>query len=290
MTEFSLHLQGDEPYTMDDLQAVLRRLLAPDGCPWDRVQTHMSLRKNMIEEAYEVVDAIDSGRPERLADELGDVLLQVVFHAALAERDKEFSLSNITDHLVRKLIFRHSHVFGTDTADTPDDVLSVWDTNKQKEKGHRSVSETLLDIPEGLPALMRADKLQKKASKVGFDWPHAEGALNKVEEELEEIKIAISDADLPPFEKISSEKSPAAYAEIEEEVGDFLFAAVNYARLLGIDPEVALTRSNRKFTRRFSSVESLAKEDGKSLSDMQLEEMDALWDIVKHKEKNGVGS
>ncbi len=287
MTKFSLIEQGDIKYEMEDLLAVIRRLLAPDGCPWDRVQTHESLRKNMIEEAYEVVDAIDSGVPERLADELGDVLLQVVFHAALAERDQEFSFSDITDHISRKLISRHSHVFGTDSADTPEAVLSVWDRNKQKEKGHRLVSEMLADIPEGLPALMRAEKLQKRAAKVGFDWPDAEGALDKLKEEREEIAQALSDAGLPPYEKVNWEKSPAAYADIEEEVGDFLFAAVNYARLLGIDPEVALTRSNRKFTRRFTSVEELARGSGKELSGMDLSEMDALWDAVKEKEQNG---
>jgi tetrapyrrole methylase family protein/MazG family protein len=287
MTEFSLARQGDTKYEMNDLIEVLRYLLSPDGCPWDRVQTHESLRKNMIEEAYEVVDAIDSGRPERIADELGDVLLQVVFHAVLAERDKEFSISDVTDHISRKLISRHSHVFGSDSAVTPDDVLSVWEKNKQKEKGHRMVSEMLEDIPEGLPALMRAGKLQKRAAKVGFDWPDAEGALDKVKEELEEIGQALSDAGLPPYEKVSRENSPDAFSEIEEEFGDFLFAAVNYARLLGIDPEVALSRSNHKFTRRFSSVEELAIERGMELSEMDLQEMDSLWEAVKKKEKSG---
>ena len=286
MTEFDLNRQGAAKYTIEELIAVVRRLFAPDGCPWDRAQTHESLRRNLPEEAYEAVDAIDSGRSERIADELGDVLLQVLMHSAIAERDGEFLFDDVTDNLSRKLISRHSHVFGTDTADSPDVVLTVWDKNKMREKGHASFSETLTDVPAGLPALMRADKLQKRAAKAGFDWPDAAGAREKINEELAEVEDVLLKNGKPLYEKLSAEKDAAVHREAEAEVGDLLFACVNYARLLGIDPEIALNRTNAKFIRRFTGVEGLAQKDGRKLDEMSLEEMDLLWDQVKKTEKS----
>lgn len=286
MTEFDLNRQGAAKYTIEDLIAVVRRLFAPDGCPWDRAQTHESLRRNLPEEAYEAVDAIDSGRSERIADELGDVLLQVLMHSAIAERDGEFQFDDVTNNLSRKLISRHSHVFGTDTADSPDAVLTVWDKNKMREKGHASFSETLTDVPAGLPALMRADKLQKRAAKAGFDWPDAAGAREKINEELAEVEDVLLKNGKPLYEKLSAEKDAAVHREAEAEVGDLLFACVNYARLLGIDPEIALNRTNAKFIRRFTGVEGLAQKDGRKLDEMSLEEMDLLWDQVKKTEKS----
>jgi len=286
MTEFDLNRQGAAKYTIEDLMAVVRRLFAPDGCPWDRAQTHESLRRNLPEEAYEAVDAIDSGRSERIADELGDVLLQVLMHSAIAERDGEFAFEDVTDNLSRKLISRHSHVFGTDTANSPDDVLTVWDKNKMREKGHASFSETLADVPAGLPALMRADKLQKRAAKAGFDWPDAAGAREKINEELAEVEEVLLKNGRPLYEKLSAEKDAAVHREAEAEAGDLLFACVNYARLLGIDPEIALNRTNAKFIRRFTGVEVLAQEDGRKLDEMSLEEMDLLWDQVKKTEQS----
>jgi len=286
MTEFDLNRQGAAKYTIEDLIAVVRRLFAPDGCPWDRAQTHESLRRNLPEEAYEAVDAIDSGRSERIADELGDVLLQVLMHSAIAERNGEFLFDDVTDNLSRKLISRHSHVFGTDTADSPDAVLTVWDKNKMREKGHASFSETLTDVPAGLPALMRADKLQKRAAKAGFDWPDAAGAREKINEELAEVEDVLLKNGKPLYEKLSAEKDAAVHREAEAEVGDLLFACVNYARLLGIDPEIALNRTNAKFIRRFTGVEGLAQKDGRKLDEMSLEEMDLLWDQVKKTEKS----
>ena len=258
MTELDISLQGETQYTIEDFIAVIRRLLAPDGCPWDRVQTHASLRQNLIEEAYETVDAIDSGHTDRIKDELGDVLLQVVFHAALAERDGEFTFTDITDNISRKLISRHSHVFGSDEADSPDAVISVWDKNKMREKGHSTFAQTLTDVPSGLPALMRGEKLQKRAAKAGFDWPDAQGALEKVKEEMLEIEEALSRNGRPLYNKLHAESDFEVFDEVESEVGDLLFAAVNYARLLGIDPETALNRTNAKFVRRFGAVEVLA--------------------------------
>ena len=285
MTEFDLARQGKERYSMDDFLAIIGRLLGPDGCPWDRVQSHHSLRQNMIEEAYETVDAIDSGVSDRVKDELGDVLLQVVFHAALEERDGGFVFTDVTDTISRKLISRHSHVFGKDEADSPDAVISVWDKNKMIEKGHTTFSQTLQDVPSGLPALMRSEKLQKRAAKAGFDWPDAKGARDKIKEELSEIEEALSTAAMPIYGKLDEGSHAEVFSAVEGEVGDLLFAVVNYARLLGINPEVALNRANGKFVRRFKAVEDMAQEDGKDLSHMNLTEMDRLWDRVKMNEK-----
>ena len=273
-------------YEMADLTTVLNRLVAPDGCPWDREQTHASIRRNMIEEAYEAVDAIDSREVARIVDELGDVLLQVLLHAAIAEKNGSFELTDVTDNLCRKLISRHTHIFGDDEADSGAASLAVWEKNKMKEKGLRSYAETLTDLPKGLPALMRAEKLQKRAGKAGFDWADAEGAYEKVHEELGEIRDALMEAGHPPFAKVDETTEPSLYDELEKEMGDFLFAAVNYSRLLGVEPEVALSRSNEKFIRRFTQVELLAEREGRKLTEMSLAEMDVLWEAVKREERS----
>lgn len=285
MADNDWNLNQKELFSGDDLRNIMRRLLTPDGCPWDRAQTHETIRKNLIEEAYETVDAIDSGKPERIMDELGDVLLQVVFHAAIAEKSGTFTYDNVTDAISRKLISRHSHVFGSDSADSPEAVLSVWDKNKMLEKGHTSFSQTLQDVPEGIPALMRSEKLQKRAAKAGFDWPDAKGALEKIDEELKEISDELAESGAAPYEKIDEGNSPDLYSRVEDEVGDLLFAAVNYSRLLGIDPEVALNRANNKFVGRFSVMEEIAATQGDSLSDMSLAEMDEVWEIAKEAER-----
>jgi tetrapyrrole methylase family protein/MazG family protein len=272
-------------FTGEDLRNIMRRLLAPDGCPWDRAQTHETIRKNLIEEAYETVDAIDSGNPDRIMDELGDVLLQVVFHAAIAEKSGTFTYDHVTDAISRKLISRHSHVFGSDSADSPEAVLSVWDKNKMLEKGHTSFSQTLQDVPDGIPALMRSEKLQKRAAKAGFDWPDAKGALEKIDEELKEISDELVKSGAALYEKVDAESSPDLFSRVEEEVGDLLFAAVNYSRLLGIDPEVALNRANNKFVGRFSVMEEIAATRGDNLSDMNLVQMDEVWEIAKEAER-----
>ena len=279
MTEFDLLKQGEKKYTMEDANEVLTRLLAPDGCPWDREQTHISLRQNMIEEAYEAVDAIDSGDSRRFSDELGDVLLQVLLHSKISEKDGTFSLLDVTDNLCRKLISRHTHIFGKDTASSGEESFAIWEKNKIIEKGLQSASETLSDLPKALPSLMRADKLQKRAAKVGFDWDSPDGALEKVQEEIEEVKEVLEE------KRISLQKKDAeALSELEGELGDFLFAAVNYVRLLGVDPEVALHRCNEKFIRRFSQMEKLAIKEKKDFALLSFEEKDTLWNKVKEVE------
>ena len=284
MTNKDWDLNQEGLFSGDDLRNIMRRLLAPDGCPWDRAQTHETIRKNLIEEAYETVDAIDSGKPERIMDELGDILLQVVFHAAIAEKNGTFTYDNVTNAICRKLISRHSHVFGSDSADSPEAVLSVWDKNKMLEKGHTSFSQTLQDVPEGIPALMRSEKLQKRAAKAGFDWPDAKGALDKIGEELKEINDVLLNSGAGLYEKVDAGTHPALFSRLEEEVGDLLFAVVNYSRLLGIDTEVALNRANNKIIGRFSSMEEIAGSRGDNLDEMNLAQMDEVWEIAKEAE------
>lgn len=266
---------------MQNLVSVMRYLMGPQGCPWDRVQTHESIRKNLIEEAYEAVDAIDSKDPQKIKDELGDVLLQVVFHSVIAEKEGVFNLDDIANQMSQKLVRRHSHIFGKDQASSPDEVLSVWEKNKMNEKGQQTFSETLADLPQSLPALMRSEKLQKRAAKAGFDWPDAQGGHDKIFEEMEEIRQAFKDAQAPTFTKIDTLSEPQLFSKIEDEVGDLLFAAVNFSRLMGIDPEVALNHSNNKFINRFAVMEKMVLNDKKSIEDMSLEEMDIYWEKAK---------
>ncbi len=251
---------------------LVERLRGADGCPWDREQTRESLKPMLIEEAYEVLDALDGTSPPELKEELGDLLFQVVFHAQIAEEKGEFHLADIIDRLHEKMIRRHPHVFGGADLRTAEDVLKNWEDIKAAEKGVRSASEpgtekSLLDgIPSKLPALHEAYQITAKASRVGFDWARLEHVLAKLREEMEEILQA---------------RAGGAESRIADEVGDLLFAAVNVARFLGVDPETALRRSNKKFGRRFRHVESSIKAQGRELKDSTLAEMDALWDEAK---------
>lgn len=265
-------------YSFEELLAIMSFLRSPDGCPWDREQTHQSIKSSVVEEAWETVDAIESGRPERIKDELGDVLLQVVFHAQMAKEAEHFDMDDVIANLSRKLISRHTHLFGDDDASTPEEVLLTWEENKQKEKGLRSETETLREVPSSLPALARAYKVQKKAANCGFDWPDVTGALKKVGEEYEEVKEVILKDDLTARSEISKR-------ELEEEAGDLLFAIVNTLRHLKVDPEIALRHATEKFIRRFARVEKAAEGEGRKLKGMSLEEMDALWDKAKEKER-----
>ena len=248
--------KGDE---IKQLLQIMDKLLGEDGCPWDREQNHHTLARYLLEETYEVMEAIKNGNMEELKKELGDVLLQVVFHAALAEREGLFTFGDVAESISQKMISRHPHVFAALSLSTSDDVMSHWE-NFKKQEGKKNLLE---GIPKQLPALMRAEKMQAKASRVGFDWPDVEGALEKLSEEVTELAQASLKEDM------------------EAEMGDVFFALVNVARLKGIDPEAALQGSNDKFLRRFEYIEEKVKEKGKDFSDFNLEQLDEMWDEAK---------
>lgn len=257
--------------SFDELVVIMRRLLAPGGCPWDREQTHQSLKPYLIEEAYEVLDAIDSGSDEHLQEELGDVLLQVVFHAAIAERDERFTIDDVVRGISEKMVRRHPHIFGNVSAENSEQVLKNWEEIKRKEKREKREGGSVLDgLPRSLPALIRARRIQEKVSRVGFDWSRAEEVLMKVEEELGELKEASQRNDR---------------AAIEEELGDLLFSVANLARFVSLCPEDALRKTIDKFQRRFQYIESELPKRGKKLGEASLEEMDELWEEVKREEK-----
>lgn len=256
-----------EKYTYEDLLEIMRILRCPEGCVWDREQDHKSIRRSFIEETYEAVEAIDNDDPVLLQEELGDVLLQVVFHAQIEAEAGRFTMDDVADGICKKMIYRHPHVFGSVEVKNSDEVLTNWDALKQKEKHQKSTTETLESVARSLPGLIRAEKVQHKAAKVGFDWDEVSGALDKVREETAEVARAINGDGDP-----------------SEELGDLLFAVVNVARFLKIDPEDAINRTTDKFIRRFAQVEQAAKDAGRSLSEMSLAEMDALWDAAKQKE------
>lgn len=253
-------------YTFEDLIGIIRVLRGENGCPWDRVQTHDSVKMNLIEEAYEAVEALDSGNKDAFADELGDVLLQVVFHSQIGESENTFNITDVLNHVCNKMISRHSHIFGTDKADTPDEVLATWEQNKRKEKGLLSTSQSMKDVCSYLPALMRAQKVSGKAAKVGFDWEDISGVMDKVREEAAELAQAVQSGNT---------------ANIEEELGDLLFAATSIARFADIKAETALNRATEKFISRFEAVEQMTTSQGKNLSDMTLEEQTVLWQKAK---------
>jgi MazG family protein len=248
---------------LDQLLRIMARLRAPDGCPWDQEQNHASLRQSVIEEAYEVAAAINSGDDANLKEELGDLLLQVVFHAQLAREEGRFDFEGVARVISEKLVRRHPHVFGSENAADSAAVLTRWEEIKRAEKGETHTS-ALDGISAGLPGLMRAEKVQKKAAKVGFDWDAVPPVIAKVREEIAETEDALGDP-----------------AKVEEEVGDLLFAVVNLARKLKVDGEVALQRATDKFVSRFQQVETIALGEGRKLEEMSLAEMDAIWDRVK---------
>lgn len=254
-------------YGVNDLKKIVEILRAPGGCPWDREQDHQSIRRNLLEEAYEAAEAIDEEDAEHLREELGDVLLQVVFHARMEEEAGSFTLDDVADGICKKLIYRHPHVFGDVTVSGSGEVLRNWEELKQKEKHQKTAADSVEAVAKSLPGLWRAEKIQKKAAKVGFDWPDVSGALDKLTEELDELKTAI-----------------AQKSNMAEELGDLLFAAVNVSRFIGTDSEEALGAACVKFSRRFRQVEEAASAQGKALKDMGLAEMDALWDSVKIQE------
>lgn len=259
--------QKKEKYNFNDLLRIMEILRAPDGCMWDREQDHQSIRRNFIEETYEVCEAIDEQDPEHLKEELGDVLLQVVFHTEMEKEKGVFDIGDVADGICKKLIYRHPHIFGTVEVGSSEEILRNWDELKRKEKHQETDTSALESVAKSLPGLIRAEKLQKKAAKVGFDWENAQGALEKVEEELDEVKRAV-----------------AGDGDPEEEIGDLLFAVVNVARHLKVDPERAMEKTCNKFVRRFAEMERQAQQENKALSDLSLTELDTLWNRSKEKE------
>ena len=251
-------------YDVDDLRHIVKILRGEGGCPWDREQTHESIRREMLEEAYEVVEAIDEGSPEHLKEELGDVLLQVVFHSDIEADAGRFDLDAVADRVSQKLILRHPHVFGDVSVSGSGEVLQNWDKIKRVEKHQETVTSSLEAVARSLPALWRAEKIQKKAAKAGFDWPTADGALNKVSEELSELRDAMD-----------------GRGDVQEELGDLLFACVNVARFVKADPEVSLKDACDKFIGRFRAMEEMAKGSGRELDAMSLQELDQLWEAAK---------
>ncbi len=257
---------ADRKYNINDLLDIMSLLRSENGCPWDKVQTHESIRPSLIEETYEAADAIDKGDMQALREELGDVLLQVVFHAQIEREKGTFDFDDVCDGICRKLILRHPHVFGSVKADTPDKVLDNWDKIKMKEKSQQTFTDTLTSVPDAFPALMRAQKLQKRAAKAGYDFAGVNDAMDKLSEELCELSEALSSG------------KPG---DILDEMGDVLFSAVNVSRISGIDAEDALAKSSDKFVARFAAAEKLALRDGKTLDSLTPEELDALWERVK---------
>lgn len=257
-----------ERFGYEELCAVMRRLRAPGGCPWDREQTHESLKVPLMEECYELLDAIDEKSDAHMTEELGDVLMQVVFHDEIAAEQGRFTDRDVTTELVKKLIFRHPHVFSDAAVQNSADVLVSWEKLKKVEKGQKSQTEVMKSVPRNLPALTRSKKIQKKAADVGFDWDNASDALKKVYEEADEVRAAL-----------------AGDGDMEEELGDLLFAAVNVARLAHCDPELTLLKTCDKFINRFAQMEALAISSGKDLSSMTLSQQDELWNQIKNHRK-----
>jgi tetrapyrrole methylase family protein/MazG family protein len=264
------NFQFKENYDVNDLVQIVEILRSPNGCPWDREQDHKSIRRDFLEETYEVIEAINKDDRDGLLEELGDVLLQVVFHTQIEREKGSFELSDVADGICKKMIERHPHVFGDINAETSEQVLENWDVIKKQTKQQKSQTESMLSIPREFPALMRADKVQKKAAKVGFDWDSVDGAFDKVSEELQELKEAVL---------------MGVVDNAREELGDLLFSVVNVSRFIKVDSEEALTGATDKFIDRFSKVEKMATEQGLDMKETSLEELDKLWDKAKQVSK-----
>ncbi len=253
---------------LNDLVELMARLRGPDGCPWDRKQTPESLKPFLIEECYEVVDAIEEGSPSKIKEELGDLLFQIIFHARIAEELGEFTMQDVIAMNVEKMIRRHPHVFGDEKLTTAKEVLANWEEIKKKEKGYAERKSILEGVPRSMPSLIRAHRLQERAARVGFDWKHLNETLPKLDEEIAEFK-----------ESLKTENA----AKIEEELGDIFFMLVNISRFLDVDPDEALRKTIGKFIRRFRYIEEYAADEGISLNEMTLEEMEKLWQESKGK-------
>ena len=288
----------------EKLVALQARLRGPGGCPWDREQTHTSLRKFLIEETYEVLDAMESGDTRHFSSELGDLLLQVIFHSILAEETGAFTISDVIESVHTKMVRRHPHVFGDVKAKNSKEVLKNWEQIKSEERAEKTARHSarqtatvssdvstaspsiLADVPKSLPAALEAYQLTRRAARIGFDWDDLRGIFEKIDEEKAEIVESLGALNKSPSrEELKSqspkELAPSDLAHLEEEVGDLLFAAVNVARFVGTDPEIALKHANRKFLRRFQWMESAAQAEGQKFADLPRERMEALWDLSK---------
>ncbi len=255
-----------DKYNFDDLVEIIRILRAPGGCPWDAEQTHQSIRENFLEETYEVIEAIDTLNPELMQEELGDVLLQIVLHSDMAREEGWFNINDVANDICQKLIVRHPHVFGDVTVSSTGEVLKNWDDIKRQTKKQKTQSEAMAAIPATYPALMKAQKVQSKARKAGFDWDNIDGAFDKVSEETAELKEALKKGD-----------SKA----VEDELGDLLFSAVNVARFCDCNAETALEKATQKFMARYTVTERLAAEAGINMKESSIEVLDALWEQAK---------
>ena len=264
----SVDFEIKDNYNIQDLIRLITVLRSPGGCPWDMKQTHESIKKNFIEETYEVIEAINKKDVDGLKEELGDVLLQIMLHCEMEREKGSFDFGDVVDELCKKLVERHPHVFGGSSASNSKEALDRWDEIKLKTKGIKKQSESMLKVPREFPALMRAQKVQQKAAKAGFDWSNAEGAFQKLHEEINELKIALSED---------------SKSHIDEEFGDVLFSCVNVARFIGADSEESLTAATDKFINRYLLVEELADERGIDMKSSSIEVLDSLWDEAKLK-------
>ncbi len=262
----AVDFQFKEKYVFDDLVEIVRLLRSPDGCPWDIEQTHTSIRENFLEETYEVLEAIDTLNKDLMQEELGDVLLQIVLHSDMARDEKWFNIDDVCNDICKKLIIRHPHVFGDVTVSSTGDVLKNWDDIKRQTKKQATQSEAMAAVPKTYPALMKAQKIQGKAKKAGFDWDDAQGAFDKIAEESAELKDAL----------LKGEASC-----VEDELGDLLFSVVNVARFCKVDAETALEKATKKFTSRYTVVERLAREKGIDMKASSIEVLDELWEEAK---------
>ena len=264
-----MHDENGSDNAFQRLVELMAKLRGPDGCPWDRKQTSGSLKPFLVEECYEVIDALEEGTPSKIKEELGDLLFQIVFHSRIAEEQGQFTIHDVVTAIHEKMVRRHPHVFGADTLTTDRDVLASWEEIKRKEQGHADRQSLLEGIPKQLPSLLRAHRLQERAARVGFDWRHLSEALPKLDEEIAELKETLSSGDA---------------GRTEEELGDVFFMLVNLSRFLGVNPDEALRKTIGKFIRRFRYIEERALSAGRSLNNMTLDEMEELWQESKAKD------
>jgi tetrapyrrole methylase family protein/MazG family protein len=261
-----MNAKNDQDNAFLNLVQLIAALRGPEGCPWDRKQTPGSLKPFLVEECYEVIDALDEGNPDKIKEELGDLLFQILFHARIAEEAGQFTMQDVITGIQEKMTRRHPHVFGDEKLSTDKEVLANWEEIKKKEKGHEDRKSVLEGVPKELPSLLRAHRLQERAARVGFDWNHLNEALPKLDEEMAEFK-----------ESLKEENA----GKIEEELGDLFFTLVNISRFLGVNPDEALRKTISKFIHRFRYIEEHAENAGRSLNDMPLDDMEKLWQESK---------